>query len=77
MAHRFNEHELGQSLGDGEEQGSLTCCNHGIARSRTWLGDGTTTTVEREPGSWFKDCLKYRETCGEQIVVEVKLNNCL
>ena len=25
--HRFNEHELGQTLGDGEEQGSLACCS--------------------------------------------------
>ena len=23
--HRFNEHELGQTPGDGEEQGSLVC----------------------------------------------------
>ena len=25
--HRFNVHELGQTLGDGEGQGSLACCN--------------------------------------------------
>ena len=25
--HRFNGHELGQTLGDGEEQGSLACCS--------------------------------------------------
>ena len=25
--HRFNEHELGQTLGDGERQESLACCS--------------------------------------------------
>ena len=25
--HRFNGHEVGQTLGDGEEQGSLECCS--------------------------------------------------
>ena len=25
--HQFNSHELGQTLGDGEGQGGLACCN--------------------------------------------------
>ena len=25
--HRYNGHELGQTSGDGEGQGSLACCN--------------------------------------------------
>ena len=25
--HQYNEHELGQTLGDGEGQGDLVCCN--------------------------------------------------
>ena len=25
--HRFNGHELGQTLGDGEGQGGLECCS--------------------------------------------------
>ena len=25
--HRCNEHELGQTLGDGEGQGGLVCCS--------------------------------------------------
>ena len=25
--HRFNEHELGQTLGDGEGPGGLACCS--------------------------------------------------
>ena len=26
--HQFNGHELGQALGDGEEQGNLACYSH-------------------------------------------------
>ena len=37
--HRFNAHELGQTLRDGEGQPSLTCAVHGVAMSRTGLGD--------------------------------------
>ena len=36
--HQFNEHELGQTPGDGEGQGGLTCKEaavHGIAKSLT------------------------------------------
>ena len=25
--HRFNGHELGQTSGDGEEQGGMACCS--------------------------------------------------
>ena len=25
--HQYNEHEFGQTLGDGEGQGDLACCN--------------------------------------------------
>ena len=27
LYHRYNENELGQTLGDGEGQGSLECCS--------------------------------------------------
>ena len=36
--HQFNEHELGQTPGDGERQGSLTCREaavHGVTKSLT------------------------------------------
>ena len=33
--HQFNGHELGQSPGDGEEQGGLASAVHGVAKSRT------------------------------------------
>ena len=35
----MNLNELGQTPGDGEGQGSLVCCTHGVAKSQTQLGD--------------------------------------
>ena len=49
--HQFNGHELGQTPGDGEGQGSLVCCTHGVAKSQTQLGDWTTT--EKGYGFWM------------------------
>ena len=40
--HQCNEHELGQTLGDGEGQGGLPTAVSGITKSWTQLGDGTT-----------------------------------
>ena len=37
--HQCNEHELGQTLRDGEGQGGLACCLRGVAKSRIRLGD--------------------------------------
>ena len=37
--------ELGQTLGDGEGQGGLPCCSHGVAESRIWLGNSTATNI--------------------------------
>ena len=31
----LNGHEFEQALGDGEEQGSLVCCIHGVSESWT------------------------------------------
>ena len=33
--HRFNGHELGQTLGDSEGHGSLACYSPGVANSQT------------------------------------------
>ena len=42
--HRWlNGHECEQTPGDGEGQGSLACCIHGVAKSRTRLSDFTLT----------------------------------
>ena len=30
--HQLNGHEFEQLLGDGEGQGSLACCSHGVAK---------------------------------------------
>ena len=40
--HWCNGHELGQTPEDGDGQGGLECCTPGVAKSRTWLGAGTT-----------------------------------
>ena len=38
--HQLNGHEFEQSLGDGEGQGSLACCDSfKVAKSRTRLSD--------------------------------------
>ena len=42
--HRCNGHELGQTSGNGEGQGGLGTA-HGVAKSRTRLGDWTTTVL--------------------------------
>ena len=43
--HRLDGYEFEQAPGDGEGQGSLACCSHGVAESRTWLSKGTTEIV--------------------------------
>ena len=40
--HQCNRHELGQTSGDGEEQGGWHAAIFGVAKSRTWLGDWAT-----------------------------------
>ena len=34
--HRFNGHELGQTLRDGEGQGALRAAVHGVSETQTW-----------------------------------------
>ena len=41
--HWLNGHEFEQAPVDGEGQGSLACCVHGVTKSWTWLSDWTTT----------------------------------
>ena len=42
--HQCNEHELGQTLVDGEGQGVWHAAVHGVAESQTHLGNWKTTT---------------------------------
>ena len=37
--HQLNGHEFEQALEDGEGQGSLVCCSHGVAKSWTRLSN--------------------------------------
>ena len=39
--HRLDGHEFEWTLGGGDGQGDLTCCDYGVAKSRTRLSDGT------------------------------------
>ena len=43
--HRYNEHELGQNLGDDKGQGGLAYCVHGVTKSGTQLGNWTIMTT--------------------------------
>ena len=45
--HWFNGHEFEQTLGDGEGQGSLTCCCPWGCKESTWPSDWTATTIFR------------------------------
>ena len=37
--HQLDEHKFEQAPGVGDGQGSLACCVHGAAKSRTQLSD--------------------------------------
>ena len=59
--HQLTGHELEQTLGNTEGQGSLVCCNSWVARSWTWLSDwtlappdqtGKTKTHHHTEGGW-------------------------
>ena len=39
--HWFDGHEFEQAPGDGDGQGSLVCCSHGVTKSRTQWNDWT------------------------------------
>ena len=39
--HRLDGHEFEWTPGDGDGQGGLVCCDHGVAKSRTRLSDWT------------------------------------
>ena len=44
--HQFNGHEFEQAPGDGEGQGSLSCCSTWVAKSRTQLSDWAATDMQ-------------------------------
>ena len=48
----MNLGKLGQTLKDGEGQGSLACCSHRVTKSWTQLGKWTATTTALSPGCW-------------------------
>ena len=44
--HRLNGHEVEQTAGDGERQGSLECCSPWSHKSQTWLSNWTITQLQ-------------------------------
>ena len=44
--HRLDRHEFEQTLGDGEEQGSLVCCS-------PWASKDLDTTEQLNKKSWM------------------------
>ena len=47
--HKFNGHELGQTLGDGEGQGSLECCSPWSCKeldTAQWLNNNRHTVAD-------------------------------
>ena len=51
--HRFNGHELGQTLGDGDRQGGLVCCSPWGHRVRH---DLATEETKSPLSVWFSLC---------------------
>ena len=51
--HQVNGHEFGQTLGDGEGQGTWCATVHGVTKSWTQLSDWTTTAT------WISGIPKY------------------
>ena len=45
--HQLNGHEFEQSLGDGEEQGSLACCSPCGPKCRTQLNNWKTMDMKQ------------------------------
>ena len=58
--HRCDGHEFEQALGVGDRQGSLACCSHGVAKSRTQLSNWTelSYSVISVSISWLWQCTK-------------------
>ena len=62
--HWCNEHELGQTPGDGEGQEGLACCSPWGHKEFAWLGNWTTTTEGFPGGASSKEptcqCRKHK-----------------
>ena len=70
--HHFNGHEFDQTLGDSEEQGSLTCCSPwGGKQSDTteWLNNNRVLTAQisqwlhYESALWISLCHTFNNSC--------------
>ena len=64
MAHQLHRHEFEQTLGDGEEQGSLACCS-------TWSSKESDMT-EQLNNSNDRYLMKIKQDNGVQLAGEVE-----
>ena len=67
--HRLNGHELEQTPGDGEGQGSLACfATHGVAKSQTLLSDSTVSTSRpgAELKTWYHMADEHKRRAGSK-----------
>ena len=62
--HRLDGHEFGWTLGVGDGQGSLACCNSWFAKSWTWLSNWTELNWTDIPTSLqFEDSMEHVLCC--------------
>ena len=76
--HWLNGHEFGWTLGVGDGQGGLACCDSWVAKSRTRLSDWTDWT-ERAIYIWerFVKCARLVSQEGEILHLLITLAVCL
>ena len=84
--HQLDRHEFEQTLGDGEGQGGLVCCDHGVTKSRTWLSNWTTNKVSKRKkrdtktvGGFHKSQFPITFTCssyGDSHHIQWSINGC-
>ena len=72
--HQLNGHELEQTLGDGEGQGSLRAAVHGIAKGQTPLSNKTTKENEM-PGLQEREADENESLKGPQGTSSIKLRS--
>ena len=73
--HQFNGHELGKLQEMERDREVWRAAVHGVAKSQTWLGDWTTTTVTARCllTQLYRICLSTQETWVQSLVREDSL----
>jgi len=58
--HRLAAHEFEWTLGGGDGQGGLACCDFGVAKSQTQLRGWTELMLGKIEGRWRRGCKRMR-----------------